>query len=170
MPASAANSHTFERSTPSDTEITLTRLFDAPRQLVFEAMTKPEHVRRWWGILDERYSVTSCEIDLRPGGAWRFVGKGPMGEVAFRGIYREVSPPERLGYTEIFEAFPDGESIVTQLLTEEGGKTRLTVTAQYESKDVRDFVLGTGMERGAAISYDRLEDVVTDALAREWRP
>ena len=164
MPVSAANSSTFQRMTPSDTEITLTRLFDAPRELVFEAMTKPEHVRRWWGILDDRYSVTTCDIDLRPGGAWRFVGSGPMGEVAFRGIYKEVAPPERLVYTETYEAFPDGESIVTQVLTEEGGKTRLTVTAKYESRDVRDFVLGTGMERGAAISYDRLEDEVTRML------
>ena len=167
MPVSAANSSTFQRTTPSDTDITLTRVFDAPRQLVFEAMTKPEHVRRWWGILDERYSVTLCEIDLRPGGRWRFVGRGPMGEVAFRGVYREVAPPERLVYTETYEAFPDGESIVTQLLTEEGTKTRLTITARYESKDVRDYVLGTGMERGAAISYDRLEDVVTEMLKAE---
>ena len=167
MPVSAANSSTFQRTTPSDTDITLTRVFDAPRQLVFEAMTKPEHVRRWWGILDERYSVTLCEIDLRPGGRWRFVGRGPMGEVAFRGVYREVAPPERLVYTETYEAFPDGESIVTQLLTEEGTKTRLTITARYESKDVRDYVLGTGMESGAAISYDRLEDVVTEMLKAE---
>jgi len=140
----------------------LTRVFDAPRQLVFEAMTRPEHVRRWWGILDERYSVTVCEIDLRPGGAWRFVGRGPKGEVAFRGIYREIAAPERLVYTEIYEPFPDRESIVTQVLTDEGGKTRLTVTARYSTIDVRDMVLKTGMEKGAAISYDRLEDVVRE--------
>jgi uncharacterized protein YndB with AHSA1/START domain len=164
MPASAANSSSFKTTTPSDTEITLTRVFDAPRHLVFEAMTRPEHVRRWWGILDERYSVQTCEIDLRVGGRWRFVGKGPMGEVAFRGVYREVAPPDRLVYTETYEVFPDGESIVTQLLTEEGRKTRLTITARFESKDVRDFVLGTGMARGAAISYDRLEDVVLELL------
>jgi uncharacterized protein YndB with AHSA1/START domain len=144
MPVSAANSSTFAVTTPSDQEITLTRLFDAPRTLVFEAMTKPEHVRRWWGILDERYSVTVCEIDLRPGGAWRFV------------------VPERLVYTEIYEPFPDGDSLVTQILTEEGSKTRLTVTARYPSIEVRDMVLKTGMERGAAISYDRLEDIVSE--------
>ena len=73
-----ANSESFKATTPSDREIVLTRLFDAPRRLVFEAMTKPEHVRRWWGILDERYSVTVCEIDLRVGGSWRFVGRGPQ--------------------------------------------------------------------------------------------
>ena len=76
----AANSRTFEVATPTDTEITMTRLFDAPRHLVFEAMTKPEHVRRWWGILDDGYSVPVCEMDLRPGGKWRFVGRGPKGQ------------------------------------------------------------------------------------------
>lgn len=157
-----ANRDTFEATTPSDREITLTRLFDAPRQLVFDAMTRPEHVRRWWGILDERYSVHVCDIDLRPGGAWRFVGRGPAGEFAFRGVYREVDPPDRLVYTEIYEPFPDAESVVTTLLTEERGKTRLTITSLYPTAEVRDMVLGTGMERGAGISYDRLEDLVQE--------
>ena len=160
--SSVVNSDTFKTTTPSDREIVLTRLFDAPRRLVFDAMTKPEHVRRWWGRLDERYSVSLCDIDLRPGGAWRFVGRGPGGEFAFRGVYREIDAPERIVYTEIFEPFPDVESVVTQVLTEEGGKTRLTVTALYPSLDVRDMVLRTGMERGAAISYDRLEDVAKE--------
>lgn len=163
MPAirSAAHSGTFQCTTPSDTEITLTRLFDAPRDLVWEAMTKPEHVRQWWGHLDERYSVPVCEIDLRVGGKWRFVGRGPDGDIpAFYGEYLEIDPPGRLVYTEIFEPFPDGGSLVTQRLDEEDGKTRLTVTARYDSRATRDMVLGTGMEKGAAISYDRLEDVV----------
>jgi uncharacterized protein YndB with AHSA1/START domain len=155
----AANSATFKLTTPSDREITITRLFDAPRRLVFEAMTRAEHVRRWWGCLDDRYSVTICEIDLRPGGAWRFVGRGPSGEFAFHGVYHEIAAPERIVYTEIFEPFPDVESVVTQLLTEEGGKTRLTVTSMYPSLEVRNMVLETGMETGAAISYDRLDDV-----------
>ena len=85
----------------------LTRLFDAPRHLVFEAMTKPEHVRRWWGILDDKHSVPVCEIDLRVGGAWRFVGEGPEGGCRFYGDYREITPPERLVCTEVFEPFPD---------------------------------------------------------------
>lgn len=163
MPAtrSAAHSGTFQCTTPSDTEITLTRLFDAPRDLVWEAMTTPEHVKQWWGVLDEGYSVPVCEIDLRVGGTWRFVSRGPKGAIpAFYGEYREIDRPGRLVYTEIFEPFPDGASVVTQLLTEEHGKTRLTVTARYDSRATRDMVLGTGMERGAAISYDRLEDVV----------
>jgi uncharacterized protein YndB with AHSA1/START domain len=164
MPVShAANSNTFKLTTPSDREITITRLFDAPRRLVFDAMTIPEHVRRWWGILDDKHSVIVCEIDLRVGGAWRFVGRGPEGEIpAFYGIYREIAPPERLVYTENFEPFPDAESIVTQVFTEEGGKTRLTVTSLYPSLDVRDMVLQTGMERGAALSYNRLDDVASE--------
>jgi uncharacterized protein YndB with AHSA1/START domain len=156
-----ANSDTFRVSTPSDREIRMTRLFDAPRQLVFDAMTKPEHVRRWWGCISEGHSVTVCEIDLRVGGAWKFVHRGPEGEYpAFYGVYKEIDAPERLVYTEIFEPYPDGSSLVTQILTEENGKTRLELTATYESLDVRDMVLKTGMEKGAAISYDRLEDLV----------
>ena len=157
---SAANSATFKCSTPSDREIRLTRLFDAPPRLVYDAMTQPQHVRRWWGRLDDEHSVTLCEIDLRVGGAWRFVGRGPRGEYAFNGVYREIEAPGRLVYTEIYEPFPDAESVVTSTLTEEGGKTRLTITASYPSIEVRDTVLKTGMEHGAAISYDRLEDVV----------
>ena len=158
-----ANSDTFKVSTPSDTEIHMTRLFDAPRQLVFDAMTKPEHVRRWWGCISENHSVTTCEIDLRVGGAWSFVHRGPEGEYpAFYGVYKEIDAPGRLVYTEIFEPYPDGESLVTQTLTEENGKTRLELTAVYESLEVRDMVIKTGMEKGAAISYDRLEDLVVE--------
>jgi uncharacterized protein YndB with AHSA1/START domain len=155
-----ANSDTFTSSTPSDREIRLTRLFDAPRQLVFEAMTKPEHVKQWWGILTPECSVPVCEIDLRPGGAWRFTGRNANSEYTFYGEYREIAPPDRLVFTEIFEPYPDVESVVTSLFTEENGKTRLTVTASYPSIEVRDMVIGTGMERGAGISYDRLEELV----------
>jgi uncharacterized protein YndB with AHSA1/START domain len=156
----AANSNTFKATTPSDREICLTRLFDAPRALVFEAMTKPEHVREWWGRLTPEHSVTLCEIDLRPGGAWRFVGRGPSGEYTFYGVYREVAPPERLVFTEIFAPFPDVESVVSSTFTEENGKTRLTANCVYPSVEVRDMVMGTGMATGAGISYDRLEDLV----------
>jgi uncharacterized protein YndB with AHSA1/START domain len=158
----AANSDTFKVTTPSDQEIRLTRLFDAPRQLVFEAMTKPEHVTQWWGRLGDGYSVPVCEIDLRVGGAWRFVNRHPRGEVAFYGEYREIAPPDRVVFTEIFEEFPDTVSVVTAELTEEGGKTRLTATVRYPSLEVRDMVLGTGMATGAGISYDRLEDLVAE--------
>ena len=160
--SSVANSESYKTSTPSDREIVLTRLFDAPRHLVFDAMTKPEHVKRWWGCLDDRYSVPICEIDLRPGGSWRFVGRGPKGEYSFYGVYREIARPDRLVFTEIDGPYPDVESVVTTVFTEEAGKTRLTVTALYPSKDVRDTVLSSGMERGAGISYDRLEELVAE--------
>ena len=163
--SNAVNSPSFKVTTPSDQEIRLTRLFDAPRHLVFEVMTKPEHVRLWWGRLGEGYSVPVCEIDLRVGGAWRFVNRHPHGEAAFHGEYREVTPPSRLVFTEIFEEFPDSVSVVTSELADEGGKTRLTATVRYPSLEVRDMVLKTGMSDGAAISYDRLEDLV-QALQR----
>ena len=167
MPASlVGNSATFKVTTPSDREIVLTRLFDAPRHLVFEAMTRPEHVRRWWGILDENHSVPVCEIDLRPGGKWRFVGRGPNGDVGFHGEYREIAPPERLVFTEIFDPFPDAGSLVAAVFTEEGGKTRITVTCTYPSREVRDQVVNSGMERGAAISYDRLDEVAASLASR----
>jgi uncharacterized protein YndB with AHSA1/START domain len=157
-----ANSDTFKVTTPSEVEIRLTRLFDAPRHLVFEAMTKPEHVKRWWGMLGEGYSVPICEIDLRVGGKWRFVNRHPKGEVAFSGEYMEITPPSRLVYTEIMEPHSEPVSVVTSIFTDEGGKTRYTATVRYPSLEVRDMVLGTGMERGAAISYDRLEDLVAE--------
>jgi uncharacterized protein YndB with AHSA1/START domain len=158
----AVNSDSFNVTTPSDQEIRMTRLFDAPRRLVFEAMTKPEHVKRWWGMLGEGYSVPICEIDLRVGGKWRFVNRHPKGEVAFSGEYMEITPPSRLVYTEIMEPHSEPVSVVTSIFTDEGGKTRYTATVRYPSLEVRDMVLGTGMERGAAISYDRLEDLVAE--------
>ena len=156
----AVNSDSFEVTTPSDREIRMTRLFNAPRALVFEAMTRPEHVTEWWGRLGDGYSVPVCEIDLRVGGRWRFVNRHPHGEAAFHGEYREITPPSRCVFTEIFEDFPDTVSVVTAELTEEGGKTRLTATVRYPSPEVRDMVLATGMSTGAGISYDRLEDLV----------
>lgn len=162
MVVSAANRDTFTVTTPSDQEVRMTRLFDAPRALVFEAMSKPEHVKRWWGCLGEGYSVPVCEIDLRLGGRWRFVNRHPKGEAAFHGEYREIAPPARVVFTEIFEDFPDVVSVVTSELSEENGKTRLTVTVRYPSKDVRDIVMSSGMSRGAGISYDRLEDLLAE--------
>jgi uncharacterized protein YndB with AHSA1/START domain len=160
--SSTAKSESFKVTTPSDCEIRLTRLFNAPRHLVFEAMTKPEHVKHWWGCLAEGYSVPVCEIDLRPGGAWRFVNRHPKGEAAFHGEYREIAPPSRLVFTEIFEQFPDTVSVVTAEFSEEGGKTRLTTTVHYPSLEVRDMVMASGMAKGAGISYDRLEALVTE--------
>lgn len=164
--SNVGNSATFEVSTPSDRDIRMTRLFDAPRELVFEAMTRPEHIRRWWGCLGEGYSVPVCEVDLRVGGTWRFVNRHPQGEAGFHGVYKEITPPERLVFTEIYDPFPDAESVVTSTFAEENGKTRLTVTATYPAQDVRDAVVASGMAKGAAISYDRLEDLVLELQDR----
>jgi uncharacterized protein YndB with AHSA1/START domain len=158
----AANSSSFGITMPTDHEIVMTRLFNAPRELVFEVMSKPEHVRRWWGNLGPGYSVPVCEIDFRVGGKWRFVNAHPKGEAAFHGVYREIDAPGRIVFTEIYEPFPDTESVVTSQLTEEDGKTRLTATCWYPSKEVRDMVKSTGMEKGAAASYDRLEDLAQE--------
>lgn len=163
MPASAvANSDTFQIRPATDSSFTITRLFDAPRHLVFEAMTRPEHIRRWWGNLGDGYSVPVCEVDLRVGGKWRFVNRHPKGDVEFYGEYREITPPDRLVFTEIFAPFPDSESVIDTVFTVENGKTRLTATCTYPSKEVRDMVLSSGMEKGAATSYDRLEEVAQE--------
>jgi uncharacterized protein YndB with AHSA1/START domain len=140
----------------------MTRLFDAPPALVYEVMTKPEHVRRWWGQLGEGYSVPVCEIDLRVGGKWRFVNRHPQGEVTFYGEYLELAAPSRCVFTEIFAPFPDVVSVVTSVLTEENGKTRLDATVRYPSQEVRDMVVSTGMAKGAGLSYDRLEDLLAE--------
>jgi len=162
-----ANSSSFEVTTPSDRTIGLTRLFDAPRHLVIEAMTRPEHIKEWWGRLGDGYSVPVCEVDLRVGGKWRFVNRTPNhGDVAFSGEYLEIALPERVVFTEIFEPFFDSPSVVTSILTEEGGKTRLTVTAEYPSQEIRDTVINSGMAGGAAISYDRLEEVAQRLAGR----
>ena len=161
-----ANKSSFVVSTPSDTEIRMTRLFDAPRDLVFEVMTKPEHVRRWWGNLGDGYSVPVCEIDFRVGGAWRFVNRHPNGDAAFHGEYLEIAPPGRVVFTEIFEPFPDAVSVVTSVLTEEGGKTRMTATVKYPSIEIRDMVMKSGMEKGAGASYDKLEELVAALQGR----
>ena len=156
----AVNNDTFQVTTPADNQ--MTRLFNAPRQLVFAVMSKPEHVRRWWGNLGDGYSVPVCEIDFRVGGQWRFDNAHPKGEAAFHGVYREIDAPGRIVFTEIYEPFPEAESVVTSLLTEENGKTRFTAICGYPSKQVRDIVLGTGMAKGAAASYDRLEDLTAE--------
>lgn len=162
----AANSDTFKVTTPSDTQIEMTRLFDAPKKLVFEVLTRPEHVRRWWGNMCDEVKMTVCEIDFRVGGKWRFVTAGGDGETAFNGVYEEIAPYDRFVHTEIFEMFPDNGSLVSNVLTEEQGKTRLTVVSTYESKEVRDMVLSSGMEVGAAAGYDHVERLSAELTAR----
>lgn len=142
---------------PSDTEILLTREFDAPRHLVFEAMTKPEYVRRWWCM--EGFAMPVCEIDLRVGGKYRYVMSGPNMEVGFNGVYQEVAAPERLVHTEVFEPFPDAGSLVTMTLEERDGKTYYQARSRHQNKTNRDMEINSGMETGADIALDRLEDV-----------
>jgi uncharacterized protein YndB with AHSA1/START domain len=148
-------------TTPSDTEIALIRVFDAPRRLVFEALTKPELVKRWLAG-PPGWSMVVCEIDLRVGGAYRYAWSGPAGaKMGMRGVYREVVVPERIVNTETFdEPWYRGEAVGTAVLVEQDGKTTLTTTVRYESQEVRDGVLRTPMEQGVAASYDRLAELL----------
>jgi uncharacterized protein YndB with AHSA1/START domain len=151
-------------TTPSDLEIVLTRSFDAPAHLVFDCLTKVEHVRKWWGACeDSDESEATFEIDLRVGGKWRFVlFMGEKGHHGFHGEYREIVPPTRLVYTFIYEPFPDNGAIITVLLTERDGRTTLTETILHETREGRDDCLASGMETGASLSYDRLENVLLE--------
>jgi len=143
-------------STPSDREIVITRVFDSPRPSVFEALTDPEHVPHWYG--PRGWTLPVCEIDFRPGGAWRFVCRGPDGtDMGMRGVYQEITTPERFVSTESFDDYP-GESLNTLVLSEEDGETKITTTVLYPSKEVRDAVLGSGMTGGASQTYDRLAE------------
>jgi len=142
---------------PSDREILITRVFDAPRRLVFEAHSKPEHVARWWGPRGTTLPV--CEMDFRPGGAWRFVSRGPDGaEDAFRGEYREIVPPERIVWTFEWEGMPGHVSVETTTFVEQDGKTTITNTSVFQSVEDRDGMLQSGMEKGAAETWDRLAE------------
>jgi uncharacterized protein YndB with AHSA1/START domain len=144
-------------TTPTDREIVMTRVFDAPRELVFAVHSDPEHLPNWM-TGPEGWTMPVCEIDLRPGGGWHFVWRKDDGsEMGMRGEYREVDPPERLVHTESWgEDWP--ETVNTLVLTEEDGKTTLTTTILYPSKEARDSALETGMKEGASTSYDRLDD------------
>jgi uncharacterized protein YndB with AHSA1/START domain len=146
---------------PSDREILLTRVFDAPRTLVFEAMTKPEHVMRWWGPRNTTLAV--CEIDFRPGGAWRYVVQLPNGARAvFKGVYHEIVPPERLVATECYDEPSVGspEWLSTVTLTERDGQTTLTSLVLHKSVENRNGHLQSGMEHGAGETFDRLAELL----------
>jgi len=155
-----SNKHTLAVTTPTEREIVMTRVFDAPRKLVFDAWTNPKHVPHWL-LGPEGWSMPVCEIDLRPGGKWRFGWRHSDGrEVEMTGEYREVVPPERVVNTERWG--PDWpETINTLVLTEENGKTTVALTTLYPSKEARDAALKTGMEKGVAISFDRLDEYLT---------
>ena len=154
---------------PSDTEILITREFDAPKHLVYRAWTTPELVRRWWS--GHRGEMTIVEIDLRVGGRWRYVLTAQRGfEVAFHGVYREIVPNERIVTTEVYEMpdaeeLPDAEAplnIVT--FTEVDGRTTLTLLVQTTSKELRDMIIDSGMEAGLQEQMDALEQVAIGLL------
>jgi uncharacterized protein YndB with AHSA1/START domain len=153
----ARNSAALAVTTPTDREIVMTRVFDAPRRLVFEAWTSPEHLPHWM-LGPEGWTMPVCEIDLRPGGAWHFVWRRADGtEMGMHGAYREIKPPERLVSTESWGGdWP--ETLNTLVLSEENGKTTVTLTVLYPSKEARDAALKTGMKEGVAASFDRLAE------------
>jgi len=152
-----------EVTLPSDTEIKIVRRFDAPRDLVFDVWTTPEHVRNWWGW--EKDPMTVCEIDLRVGGEWRFISvNDDYGEVHFYGEYKEIDRPRRLVSTEVFAPYPDSPALNTLTLEEGEGVTTMTILVDYPSKEARDATIASGMESGLQHSLDRADTVLATLL------
>ncbi len=162
MPASG---NKLTVTTQGDLEFVMTRVFDAPRELVFEAHTSCEHMSRWWG--PRRFETASCEIDFRPGGKWRIVHRGSDGvDLGFRGEFREIARPETITWTFEFEPMAGHISVQTVVFEEHDGKTTLTATARFDTKEDRDGMLQSGMEEGAAETYDRLDEYLDELKAR----
>jgi uncharacterized protein YndB with AHSA1/START domain len=152
------SSGTAKVTLPADDQILITREFNAPKHLVYKAWTTPELVRRWWNA--KRGEVTTCEIDLRVGGTWRYVMVTPDGmEVGFHGEYREIVPNERIVSTEVFEGMPDAAALNTLTLAERDGRTTLTILVEHSSKEDRDAHINSGMEAGMQDAMDLLEEV-----------
>lgn len=159
---------TLQVAARGESEIVMTRTFDAPRRMVFDALTKPELVPRWL-LGPTGWTMPVCEIDLREGGSYRYVWRRSTtgAEMGVRGVFRRIDSPERLEHTETFdEAWYPGEALVTLVLEESAGKTMLTVTMGYESREARDGVLKSGMESGVAESYDRLAELFSSKPAQ----
>lgn len=149
----------FTISTPSDREIRMERMLDAPRELVFKALTDPELIPRWWGRRKDTTTVDKMEV--RPGGAWRFITTAEDGDNhAFRGEIREIVPPERVVQTFEWEGLPGHVSVDTMTLEDEGGKTKVTIVSTFDSTEDRDGMLQSGMETGANESWDRLDELL----------
>ena len=158
----ATSSGSAKLTLPADDQILITREFDAPKHLVYRAVTTPELVKRWWNA--KRGEVTLAEIDLRVGGKWRYVMVTEDGqEVGFHGEYREIVPNERIVSTEVYEGMPEGApeegTLNTARFTEAEGRTTLTVLVQAPSKEVRDAIIDSGMEAGMQDAMDLLEQV-----------
>jgi len=156
-------------TTPSELEILITRVFNAPRQLVFDAMSKPEILKRWCSG-PPGWTMTQCDDDLRVGGSFRCAWRNEDGaELAMSGVYREVVPPERIVRTESFEMGCDaqaGEQLATIVLTEEGERTVLTVSLLFPSKEARDATIASGMEHGVEAGYNRLDELLSAQAAQ----
>jgi uncharacterized protein YndB with AHSA1/START domain len=155
------SSGTAKVTLPTDEQILITREFDAPKHLVYKAWTTPELVKRWWNA--KRGEVTIAEIDLRPGGTWRYVMVADNGmEVGFHGEYREIVPNERIVSTEAYEGVPDPDAnatLNTAMFTEADGRTTLTILVEAPSKEIRDAIIDSGMEAGLQDAMDLLEEV-----------
>jgi uncharacterized protein YndB with AHSA1/START domain len=159
--------NTLKVAAHGEREITMTRVFGAPRESVFDAWTKPDALKRWlYG--PEEWRLAVCEIDLRVGGAFRFVWRHPDGrDMGMGGVYREIAPPKRLVFTELYdEDWTGGKALVTIALDENAGKTTLTQAVLYSSRAARDGVLKSPMEQGVAQSYDRLAEWLASMRVR----
>ena len=158
------DTNTLQLTARGEREIVMTRVFDAPRRLVFDAHTRPELVKRWL-LGPPGWSMPVCEIDLKVGGKYRYVWRRDSDgkEMAMGGIFREIVPPERIVNTEAFDdPWYQGEALITTVLIEQGGRTTLTQTMLFASQEARDGVLKSGMERGVAISFDRLDNILAE--------
>jgi uncharacterized protein YndB with AHSA1/START domain len=154
----AVSSGTATVTLPTDEQILITREFDAPKHLVYKAWTTPELVKRWWHA--NRGEMTTCEIDLRVGGTWRYVMVADGGfEVAFHGEYREIVPNDRIVSTEIYEGMPEAEALDTVTFAEVDGRTIVTILVQHTNKEDRDAHINSGMEAGLQDAMDLLEHV-----------
>jgi uncharacterized protein YndB with AHSA1/START domain len=139
----------------------MVRKFDAPAEMVFDVWTTPEHVRNWWGYPE--HPMTECTIDLTIGGAYRYAAEVPdFGEVAFRGVFKEIDRPNLLTATEIYEAYPDTEGVNTMTLTEESGVTTMVIVTTYDKQATRDAVIESGMEHGLQVSLNRIDAILAD--------
>jgi uncharacterized protein YndB with AHSA1/START domain len=164
--ANTAKTAKLQVEARGERDIVMTREFDAPRELVYEAMTKPELIKRWLGTM-EGWTMAVCEVDLRVGGGFRYLWRGPDGiEMGMRGVYREIVPNQRIVNSEAFdEAWYPGEAVETAELTEKGGRTTLTTTVRYSSRDARDGVLKSPMESGVSQGYDMLDALLASRRA-----
>lgn len=160
----STQTHQLEVTTPSDCEVVMTRRLDAPRALVFEAFTKPDLLQRWL-LGPDGWSMPVCEVDLRVGGTFKYTWRNDAdgNEFGLLGTFREINPPERLVHSENFDQpwYP-GDTLVTTTFVEQDGSTTVTMTCTYDSRETRDAAIESGMEKGVAASYDRLESILSE--------